>query len=467
MGGAFTYNMVVTYGSRDSTVTLGTETLNIVIDLPMGVTEAEFDLDAMTWLTSGTPDYKIEYLDASGKVYAIQNSDGEIWQVDENGNQTSRLYINANASGSGDGNDSYQWNTIKTQRIAGTISVTDTEAASGEKTFTAGVKVLNAKKDTEVTPTFRLWFTGNEKNYSTMDETNDPAYGNNTYTPAENEAVKVTCAPLFDLQLVDSNKLAYNSWYNFNTRKEVTDTETLTWLTTVGSAKENWGKSDPSQYETTGLHDQDGKEITEPSLSDAKKADLSNIRYGQMRTLSLALHLENQANSSKGMKGISLPVGDVTFDLQLKSTATQTNGNLTDTDLAEYYAVLWEYDENAPLLDRTYTYEDSSTTQIYKNALDNMRRNMLWDGNGDGAVGMNAPYNWNGATNGGSVEHGFVYNGATIALTAVNGTEETTTTTSTAHNAVYSFKVSGYDFDLDSWSFPNQDHGYDNPQDRR
>ena len=82
------------------------------------------------------------------------------------------------------------------------------------------------------------------------------------------------------------------------------------------------------------------------------------------------------------MKGISLPVGDITFDLNFHSEAKSNNESFDGSD-SEYTAILWDYNENVPS-DKSYRYNyvdpERETLVTPSDGKGNGGRRLYWDG---------------------------------------------------------------------------------------
>ena len=120
----------------------------------------------------------------------------------------------------------------------------------------------------------------------------------NTFNERKNiksQEITVSAAPKYNIIVQRNNSLDYLSYFNFNN----------------------------STYSQTKIE---------------------NSNHGRLQGYSIALQLYND-NSSKGMKGIEIPKGNIEFDLTF-SEATTTNGGTDVTFTEGYTPILWDYSEN-------------------------------------------------------------------------------------------------------------------------
>lgn len=457
------YKLNVTTASRsDESYSAETAKIYVEMSMDMGLTEAEFDLSQLKWAETEGASWLIEYLDANGDVVAIRDKDcgdGYVKLVTNGVTATATTSINDITNGSTAGNDSYKDTlSIKTQRLTGTYIKTGTgsnTAVPGTQDFSAGIKVLNAANGTVVEPTFRVWLDGNEENYGYENGTTNKS--ETVAAPQENSvelkelynsnntayAVKVSAGAFYNVEVQKASYLQYLGWFDFtkgidlseSTTNEytvnsatVTGAQIYALLEKLGSLEENWGRSNPAEYTDNE------SVVSYPSgtkLSDYNTL-FSNIRYGRMYGYGVGLSLANlSSNGDYGMKGLSLPKGDIGLDLQLNTNVTASTETV---DTSQYYTILWDYKPNV-----------SSTTT------GNLGRTTKIGGIEDTHYGRaTGPFNTGDNSQS-------CYNGGSWTLTKVDGNESTTTTTaSTGDGGVYSFKVSGYDIDLNDYSFPTK-----------
>lgn len=152
------------------------------------------------------------------------------------------------------------------------------------------------------------------------------------------------------------------------------------------------------------------------ALSD----DTETLDAGRIYGDSLGIALRN-TSVAKGMKGLELPKGDITFDVRLTATLDGKDATLDD----EWGIFLWDYYENVSTsrghLNRSMSFEASVTMPNW---------------------GSNHPEN-RPVTIGAKLLRGGVHNGG--SLRAVQDAERPN---------VWHATVSGYEFDLDGFKFP-------------
>lgn len=416
------YDLNANFCARSSTVTAKTAEVEVEMTMDADVTEAIFDTSQMLWLGTG---YTIAYLDQDGKVVLTQKDDGTY--VDADGKPTT---LNDIVSGSTNGTNSYTTNIVK-QRLRGSVTLTDANnILAGTRTFSAAVQVLNADNRSSIQPTFKMWFKGNEDNYgseSIGESTETTLAQKVTDNQVEAEAVTVSTAARFNLELAKNSNVSYKSWFDSSTGKEVNssnrDSYTVEGKTVTGAQiyalleqlaelKENEGRSNPEEF--TDINRACTENLQGLSL-DAYDLVFQNIRYGRMTGYGITLQVYNkatgnQSTASKGFKGVSLPQGDINFDLNLETSIKDITGS---PDPTQYYPQLWEYNENV-------TAESG-----------NQNKNMYWAELGSTQyAAWAAPYNGTG-TNADS--NSSCYMGGSWKL---------------GSNSSYSFTVGGYDFNF-------------------
>ena len=146
---------------------------------------------------------------------------------------------------------------------------------------------------------------------------------------------------------------------------------------------------------------------------DEVEEKTENSVYGRMQGYGIVLQLYN-TNVDKELKGIELPTGDITFDVTLNESIGTTNV----TDEEGYMPILWDYKIN------------NSTNY------GNYGRYVFWNNNSQNRLSTSAPHasgnNYNSCYNSGS--WGLVQD--------------------ENKSNVYHITVSGYEFDLEDFSFP-------------
>lgn len=352
---AIQYALTVNFAARSSVSTTTNAEMGFEMTLSADVTEAVFDTGQMLWM--GT-DYTIEYLDEAGGVVLTQDADGKYH--DANGAETT---LNAIVSGSAQGPDSYT-TTIVSQRLRGKISLSANDnILSSNKSFSAAVQVLGADNGSTIQPTFKAWFVGNEDNYgseSVGEGTGVQLAQKVTDNEKTADAVTVSAAARFNLELAKNSNVSYKGWFDSSTGKEINSSNTTSY--TVGDAsvtgaqlyallehlaalEENAGRSNPEEFTDSG--NACSAYLNGLGLGDYTSV-FKNIRYGRITGYGITLQVYNEAAddqnaASKGFRGISLPQGDIDFNLALDSSIEVSVG---EPDPSQYYARLWEYNEN-------------------------------------------------------------------------------------------------------------------------
>jgi len=466
------YNLEATFGARQDGVSADEINMYFELTLKKSATAAKFDVDNMHWLGNN---YSIEYLDADGDVIMILDHDGKYYlpQTDGNGTvirdangfahaDTSKpVSMNAQVNGSDAGENSYKVVTggVAMQRLVGRTTLTSKEEQSvlnGTQNFTAAVQVRNADNGEVFSPTFKLWLEGNEENYGsegTAGTTMSPAQPvKENEVTAEN--VTVSAGTDFNVQLKKNTNLSYLDWFDFSTGQAV-DAETRAELEELANLEENHDKSNPTEFTNKGA-----------ALSDEKKSEYANYRYGRLSCYGITLQLYSDTDNdpeknraAKGLKGTSLPVGDISFDLNFSTTVTSGGQSVSGDD---YTAILWDYNENIPAhISYTHTYDDPGrgTVKTPKDGLGNGGRNLYWDeyANSSYAKGA-APSNYIAHSDG-------CYYGGDWALvdesgqkiTDINTVASPDKVTGSGGDTTYHFSVSDYDFDFDNQHFPTVD----------
>lgn len=363
------YNFAGNFGARSNTATATSAVLDFEMTMEADITEAVFDTGQMLWLGNS---YTIEYLDQEGNTVLTQRPDGTY--TDQNGKKVS---LNELVSGSDEEDASYT-TQIVSQRLRGKTTIEDdNNVLTANQTFSAAVQVLGAANGSMIQPTFKAWFEGNEDNYGSESGNGDEVHlaekeeGNQI----EAVAVEVSAAARLNLQLEENTNMTYRGWFDSSKGKEINSTNTDVYqigsgtvtgakvyelLENLAGLEENKGKSNPENFT-------DKENVCGAYLSGLKLEDYAevfkNIRYGRLTGYGITLQVYNDAaegqnTASKGFRGVSLPYGEISFDLALEAAVTQ--GGVTGPS-DEYYAQLWEYNENM--------FEDKG----------NQGKNMLWN----------------------------------------------------------------------------------------
>lgn len=343
------YNLIVNYGARSNVSTDADAEIGFEMILPADINEAAFNTAGMLWMGSN---YSIEYLDAAGKVVLTQGPDGTY--VDSDGNKVS---VNNLVCGSDQGLSSYT-SSIVSQKLTGSISVhSDENLLAANNTLKAAVQVLGATNKTEIKPTFKAWFVGNEDNYGSESGHGDEVHlaeivTDNNVTP---EPVKVSAAARFNLELAKNTNVSYRTWFDSSMGNEVnavasytiagttvTGAQMYQLLEALGNLEENYNKSNPQDFTDAG--NVCAKHLNGKSLEDYKDV-FAAIRYGRMTGYGIGLQIYNDVSNAqgKGFRGVSLPQGEISFDLDLQTRIDNVTGTIAKD---QYYAQLWEYNEN-------------------------------------------------------------------------------------------------------------------------
>lgn len=479
------YNLEATFAARQAGVVKPDVNLYFELTLAKSATAARFDVNKMVWLGEN---YSIEYLDRNdnvimimahdGKYYKPQMKDGNVVR-DEHGfalaDTTRPVSMNAQVSGSGHGANSYKVLSseadiaqgVAKQRLVGCTKVFDKKGnvLSGTQTFSAAVEVRNADAGEIFAPTFKMWLEGNEENYGSEGKEGAvmlPAQPDQDNVVDINDEknkdyrVTVSAGTNFNLQLKKNNDMSYKNWFDFSTGQAVEE-PTRTELERLANLEENHGKSNPAEFTKD-----------EVGLPQKLKEQYRNYRYGRITCYGITLQLYNDTDNepdknraSKGLKGMSLPVGDITFDLNFASEVRQGSTALSGN---QYPAILWDYNENVPANSAySYTYQDPGrgTVTTPKDGLGNGGRNLYWDGE------TRSPYAKGGGPSNYIAYHDGCYYGGDWALVNETGQKITnigdianpTQVTGTGANTTYHFSVSDYDFDFDEQHFPTKDAG--------
>ncbi len=486
------YNLSTTFGARQSVVTEKTVTLFFELTLSKSATAARFVPGQMLWLGEN---YSIEYLNTDGEVIVVQDHKGEFYPPRRNPDGSiyrdeygfawpdtgrPKVKMNALVNGSTAGRSSYKVTSggIVRQRLVGWTTLVAKEGENilnATRTFSAAVEVRNADNGEVFQPTFKMWLAGNEDNYGS--ETTE----NNEMVPAQpvkaNEVqagpVVVSAGTNFNVQLKKNTDMSYKNWFDFSTGQLVEEDRAR--LEELAMLEANRGKANPAEFV-----DESGA-----ALDDATKARYQNYRYGRITCYGVTVQLYNATDNpatsaaAKKLKGLSLPVGDITFDLNLYSEAysgKDENGKPKPVEKAgtEYPAILWDYNENVPA-NNTYYYKyddpgrftpdrEDGKLVIRGNGLGNGGRNLFWDGE------TRSPYAKGGAPSNYISYHNGCYYGGDWAVLNSDGQKVTdlaelntvaspAVVTGTGADTSYHFAVSDYDFDFDKHHFPTQDAG--------
>ena len=464
------YNLAATFGAREEGITQETVNMYFELTLRKSATAARFDISKMLWLGEN---YSVEYLDDGGNVIMIMDHDSKYYLPkmengvvvrDEHGfaqadHAQPTVSMNAQLNGSKSGADSYKVSNggVAMQRLVGWTKLRAKEGESilnATQTFTTAVEVRNADNGEIFAPAFKMWLEGNEENYGkeTLSqggwlEPAQPDTGNVVDVSApENKQYEVTVSAgtNFNVQLKKNDDMSYKNWFDFSTGQAVAEPARAE-LERLANLPENHGKSNPAEFTEDGS-----------ALSDEKKAEYANYRYGRLTCYGITLQLYNdtkdKANlANKNIRGMSLPVGNITFDLNFGSTAKSGDETIGSD---AYTPILWDYNENVPAHESyTNKYVDPGrgTVTTPGNGKGNGGRNLYWDGE------PRSPYAKGGAPSNYLQPHNGCYYGGEWALVDersgpindINQVAHPTVVTGDGRNTTYHFSISDYDFDFD------------------
>lgn len=431
------YDLTATFAARQAGVISDYGKLYFEVTLDKDVTEAAFETSKMLQLGNN---YEIVCLDKDDNIVLTRKADGNYYDA-----TNKKVDLNSIVSGSGEGTESYTTEIVK-QKLVGYVELTvgengtDNNVLAGTKTFRAAVQVLNAVNGDTFEPTFKAWFDGNKENYGSesssdgkvqlsVPETGNAVTADGSYAEGKYK-VTVSAAAKFNLELAKNSNVSYKSWFDSSKGIEVTGGSTASYtiqdksvtgaqiyelLEGLADLEENTGIANPEDFT-------DEKNACSSLLNDlplsAYKPAFENIRYGRITGYGITLQVYNSIKGSddtaaKGFKGISLPQGDVDFAMKLATVLTDTDKNPVDDN--NYYAVLWEYNENE---------SKNSGKQA---------RNIYW-----GNLSSTKFAAWAAPYNGSYTGHrDKCYYGGQWALTSSND-----------EAGSYGFKVNGYDFNF-------------------
>lgn len=473
------YTLAATFKARQSGVT--DERVNVFFELSLkkSATAARFDTTKMNWLEDN---YSIEYLNGDGDVVMIQTHKGEFClpQRDADGNvvrdehgfaqaSDTPVSFNAQLNGSKNGKESYKvsGSSVVEQRLTGwttAVAKPNENILSATRDYKAAVEVRNADNEETFQPTFRMWLEGNEDNYGPEDNdggsmTPAQPWKGNVVSP---KPIKVSAGTNFNLQLKKNTDMSYKNWFDFSTGDVVAE-EDQKKLDELAKLDANHGKSNPAEFV-----DEKGNELDADT-----KAKYENYRYGRITCYGITLQLYNDTDvepvkdkrASKGLKGLSLPVGNIEFDLNFSSVVKSDNKEF-DGSKKEYTPILWDYNENLPANQKyTFKYADPGRQSVTFEAtgLGNGGRRLYWDSEerspyAKGAAPSNYKDYFDGCYYGGdwALMKGDQKIDSREKLSEV---AHPTKVMGTGEDTTYHFSVSDYDFDFDKHLFPLRDAG--------
>lgn len=363
------YNIETKFEALENTKSYTDANVYFEAVLERDITEAKFDVDSMKWIDS----YTITYYDKEGKVLATG--------TDENPN----YWANDHATDSTAGENSYKTEVVK-QVIVGKYNLKgDTDSTiviPGTKTFNVVIKVLAARNGTEIKPTFKFWVENNDININ-----RDKESLNQIVTPKK---TIVSAVPRYNAKIIHNATFTYLNNFDLET----------------GS--------------------------TSQSIDE-------NVVHGKMTSFGVMLQLYNEYHgdeegasvSTKGFKGVELPRGDITFDLQF----TEIGYSLEDGTDVSYTPILWDYKIN-----------DNVNNG-------NLGRTMHWNNHPTDRTSPQIPMGWSVPILSTSKKDSVYYPGEILKTSEKN---------LSSNSNKYQFTISNYDFDLDTFSFPTHSF-YKNP----
>lgn len=305
------YTLRITSASRATTLKLDNYVAVMESTLDKDITEVRYDSTSLDNVFNGDEAWYIEYKDDQENNLYIENESG-LFKCDSNGNITQeKVDINTIISDSqqNENQQAYRTNIASQRLVAYRLikgSSDNDPAVPSEKTVTVQLNVLACQNEDTIKPGFKVYVKGNKDNF-TSEMNNEGQYvvsqkskGNSVTS----DDVKVSAAGRYNIVIKRNKDASYAGYFDFETGKE--------------SSKEEGGT------------------------------------YGRMLDYGITLQLFNETNKKsedgstvdgatlgqKGLRGIELPVNNISFDLQLSGTV----GNSTSTD--DYSAILWDSAEN-------------------------------------------------------------------------------------------------------------------------
>lgn len=388
-------------------------------DLDMDIAQARFSATEINKIFDNDT-WKIEYRDKDGKALYVETNKG-LFKCGEDGNAVGKaVSMNDIVSGSSTSEEggAYRSN-VASQHLMADFFVSGTEsspAASAEATATVQVDVTASKNGDIVAPSFKVYAQGNKDNFAPETDGNggyvvsDPSTANEESTRDTGNEVKVSAAARYNVVLKRNADFSYSSYFDLSTGKETT-------------------------------------------------ADDENGTYGRLSSYGITLQLFNETNvldekgsqdagrlTSKGLRGIELPVDGISFDVKVEGTPGE---NCEGRD--DYSALLWDFRENM---------ERPSAEPSWTGGWD---RNMYWNNANTSTFAKGSGiYNRGGSVNA-------AYNGGSWSVKATSDTSgdldsDNKTTDSITNNGsqvTYTFTVKDFDFDFDNLTsaFPSESAG--------
>lgn len=173
-----------------------------------------------------------------------------------------------------------------------------------------------------------------------------------------------------------------------------------------------------------------GTEATE-NTSEENKVD------GIMLAYCVTFQLYNNGDEHKGLMGIELPRGEISADIRFEEKPYSTNDGLDFS--RNFTPILWDY--------RT---DGNATNESIKQGA--WGRNLYW-----GGIENTAKAHWAAPGNERGSTYGSCYYGGVWSMDA--GYKDSWKNGSGTASGPYTMTVSGYDFDLDNFIFPDRTQG--------
>ncbi len=391
------YTLLLTSAPRSTAGTLSEYVAVAEADLALDITQARFDTTSLSTIFTGDDDWRIEYKDENGKNLYIENKYG-LFQCDGSGGITStKATINQMANGS---NVTNPYRTgIASQHLVAYRKVTNGEdvAVPGTETVTVQINVAAAQNGDVIKPEFNVYVKGNKDNFTS--EHNNGQYV--VSAPSEEnrviaDAVTVSAAARYNMVLKRNNDASYSSYFDFGKGTESTEADGGTYgrILSYGITLQLFNETNV----TNGKEEVDGAVLAE-----------------------------------KGMRGIELPVGDITFDLSLSGSDKKSKD--------DYSAILWDY---------ALSMENTKTGQ--------WRRNMLWNNASSTTFPKGAAVYSKGSRSNSAYDSG-TWNVVAAGEGVDSNGKTTAGITDTGKGVTYTFTVNGFDFDFDDFTFPSESAG--------
>ncbi len=426
------YQLTLTAEKRSAFSTMENYVAVLEAELPMDITQAQFDTSRLTEVFYGDEDWSIEYKNSAGDNLYIENKSG-IYKCDGSGAITgTKVTLNQIVKGSDNTNGNAYRTDVASQRLVAYRLVTPTEGSEasvpGTENVDVRINVTAAQNGDTIEPKFKAWVKGNKDNFTSEQNNNNDyvvsvaSQDNVVDIKSSNEATKeyvvtVSAAARYNIVIKRNQDFQYSSYFDFETGKESSAEEGGTYGRMFG-----YGITLQLFNETNRLI-----EMKDDKGNVVKDNDGNPLYVSDGDVL-----------EAKGMRGIELPVNGITFDLTLNGN----KGNSISED--DYSAILWDY---------ALSMENTKTGK--------WGRNMFWNNSTASAYPKGA-----GVYSSGNRKSS-AYNSGTWSLVASSDTEAdldsegktTSSITDTGEHVKYTFTVTGFDFDFENFTFPYESAG--------